>query len=73
MTDLTLPALWICRLVCCGHDDGTVRCESWKQADALREAYTSGVGVAPHGYSAPASEGGHRRAVIVMRETQVEP
>ena len=60
--------MWLCRLVCCGRDDGVVECESWEQADAFREAYTSGVGVALHGYSAPAYESGHRRAVIVTQE-----
>ena len=60
--------MWLCRLVCCGRDDGVVECESWEQADAFREAYTSGVGVALHGYSAPLYESGHRRAVIVTQE-----
>ena len=59
---------WLCRLVCCGRDDGVVECESWEQADAFREAYTSGVGVALHGYSAPLYESGHRRAVIVTQD-----
>lgn len=59
---------WLCRLVCCGRDDGVVECESWEQADAFREAYTSGVGVALHGYSAPTYESGHRRAVIVTQD-----
>ena len=60
--------MWLCRLVCCGRDDGVVECESWEQADAFREAYTSGVGVALHGYSAPLYESGHRRAVIVTQD-----
>ena len=56
---------WVCQLICCGYDDGIVRCASWEDADRMREDYTSGAGVHPNGYSAPAYEGGHRRAVIV--------
>lgn len=61
------PAEWIVTLTCCGRDDGTLTAGTWEQADAIRESYTSGVAVHPHGYSAPAHESGHRRSAVVSR------
>lgn len=59
---------WQGQLLCCGFDEGTEGFDTWEEADAFREAYTSGPAVAPHGYSAPLYEMGHRRAVIIRRQ-----
>ena len=32
---------WVLQLICCGHDDGTERFQTWDQADAFRNDYTS--------------------------------
>lgn len=59
---------WEVRFICCGRDDGNTIVNSYAEADAIREAYTSGVGVNPHGYSeAHKHDGGHQRAAIVSR------
>lgn len=63
---------WQCHLICCGKDDGTEGFDTWEEADAFRRAYTSGPGVAKHGFSAPLSEGGHRRAVIIKDSAKPE-
>lgn len=47
---------WRLRLICCGHDDGTETFDTWDQADAFRESYTSGEGV---------GDGGHDRAAVI--------
>lgn len=59
---------WRVRLVCCGRDDGVVTFLSWEEADAFRDAYVQGAGVAEHGYSAAHHEPGHRRAGIIERQ-----
>jgi hypothetical protein len=59
------PMRWLCSMICCGHSDGCMIFDTWKEADDFREAWTSGVAVAPHGYSAEPHESGHKRAVIV--------
>ena len=56
---------WVLHLVCCGRDEGMLAFATRDQADAAREAYTSGQGVADHGYSADASGSDHRRAAIL--------
>lgn len=59
------PGPWTVTLTCCGHSDGQLSAGSWEEANAIRESYTSGAGVNPHGYSAPTHEPGHRRSAIV--------
>lgn len=56
---------WKVALTCCGHADGVVSAETWEEADKIRNAYTSGVGVNEHGYSAHESESGHRRSAVI--------
>jgi hypothetical protein len=57
---------FFCQLVCCGQDAGSYFVQNWERAEELRESYTSGPGVNPHGYSEQhAHESGHKRAVIV--------
>lgn len=58
---------WRLKLICCGRDDGTETFATREQADAFREAYTSGPSVDPHGYSA-AYPNGHQRAAILTHE-----
>lgn len=60
---------FVVSLTCCGRDAGSVEFPTWEQADAFREAYTSGEGVHPQGYSAPEHAPGHKRSgVITVRE-----
>ena len=59
---------WEVRFICCGRDDGNTIVNSYTEADAIRESYTSGVGVNPHGYSeAHKHDGGHQRVAVVSR------
>ena len=64
---------WTLRFICCGNEDGIESFRTWEEADAFREDYT-GLGqsvdtasIAPHGFSAPIYEPGHRRAAILER------
>lgn len=41
---------WTLRLICCGRDDGTECFDTWNEADAFRESYTTGPGVGPDGH-----------------------
>ena len=68
MTPNQLPAgkRWKARKICCGRDCGYEVFDTWEQADAFRDAYTSGYAVAPHGYS-DTEHWGHKRAVIIER------
>jgi hypothetical protein len=59
---------WRVSFTCCGRDGGHVVAPTWVEADAAREAYTSGAGVHPNGYSAPDYETGHRRSATVTRQ-----
>ena len=62
--------LWVVRLTCCGHDEGVyTRASTWEEADAFREAYTSGAGVHPNGYSAPEHSPGHKRSAVIEAVT----
>lgn len=63
---------WTVKLTCCGRDDGEFHADTWEEADAFRESYTSGAGVAEHGYSAHASEPGHRRSGVIERLVSME-
>jgi hypothetical protein len=58
---------WTVALTCCGYDDGTFTANTYEEADAFREAYTSGPGVSPHGYSTESYVTGHRRSGVVSR------
>lgn len=58
---------WRIDLTCCWQSDGYVYARTWEKADRIRNAYTSGPGVAEHGYSAPSYEFGHRRSAVVVR------
>lgn len=55
---------WQLRFICCGRDEGTQTFDTWDEADAFRESYTSGVGVDGHGYSGDGWKG-HQRAAIL--------
>jgi len=59
---------WAVRLICCGRDDGVERFTTWEDANAFREAYTSGAAVHPQGYSASEHSPGHKRAGIIEHE-----
>lgn len=64
---------WRVWLVCCGRFDGSVITRTWEEADSFRDIYTSGPGVEPTGYQAPAICGGHRRAGIITRIDAANP
>lgn len=49
---------WRVLLTCCGRENGHEDFATWADADALRESYLSGPGVAP--------EGGHVRSAIIQ-------
>lgn len=59
--------VWTVRFICCGREDGEQTFATWAEANQAREQYTSGTGVHPNGYSAHATEPGHKRAAIVYR------
>lgn len=61
---------WLVRLICCGRDDGSQVVRTWDEANAFREAYTSGVGV--KGPDWPWA-GGHERSAIVSRLLSPQP
>lgn len=54
------------RLICCGRDDGSVTFENYEAAEAFRESYLTGAGVAEH----QLWETGHRRAAIIEQATE---
>lgn len=58
---------WRVDLTCCGRDAGSVSAETWEKAEAFRESYTTGPGVAPHGYSSCPTESGHHRSGVIRR------
>jgi len=62
MTRLKRWRVW---LICCERDDGVYLAETWDEAEAFREAYTSGYAVDQHGYSG--TEWGHKRAGVIER------
>jgi hypothetical protein len=64
---------WRLRLVCCERDDGTVAFATRDEAEAFREAYTSGPGVDHRGYSATAPFEGHVRAAILTHQDDDAP
>jgi hypothetical protein len=59
-------------MICCGHDDGTAKFDSWDEADAFRRHYngegdTSGT-VNPHGYDERhAHKPGHQRVAVIVQ------
>lgn len=57
-----MSARWLVELSCCGRDDGNLLAETWAEADAFREAYTSGEGARPYGRS---DLSGHERAGVI--------
>lgn len=59
---------WRLTLTCCGRDAGAEFFETWDEADAFRESFTSGVAVHPNGYSAPDHADGHRRSGVISEE-----
>ena len=67
------PEPWRLRLICCGRDDGELFFPTGDAADAAREAYMSGVGVATFGYSSTSAESGHRRAAIKELVAPAQP
>lgn len=58
---------WRVQLTCCGRDDGHMSFATWQEAEDFREAYTSGVGVHPNGYSASIHADGHKRSGVIVR------
>ena len=64
---------WRVRLICCGRDDGIMSFDTYEEAEAFRETYTSGPGVHTLGYSAPEHSSGHRRAAIISEAPREEP
>lgn len=61
---------WRVDFICCGRDDGHEWYESWAEADAARNAYTTGPAVYQSG--TPIHQG-HERAAIVSRVQVVPP
>lgn len=41
---------WELQLICCGRDDGSEKFDTWETADAFRNSYTSGPGIAGDGH-----------------------
>lgn len=58
--DAPSGAKWRVRLVCCGREDGIEVFDTWEAANAFREDYTTGVGVA----RSPEHRGHQRSAVM---------
>lgn len=58
---------WVLQLICCGRDAGKERFATEQEAESFREAYTTGPGVDPHGYSGH-GHSGHQRAALKRYE-----
>lgn len=57
-TDVEEAVRFAVKCICCERDGGTYLFESWKEADAFREAYVSGSTV-----NVP---GGHQRSAVIV-------
>ena len=55
---------WKAKAICCNFDEQTYYFDTWAEADAFREQFTSGPHVDLRGFSGD-GHNGHRRAVIV--------
>ncbi len=45
---------WCLRLICCGRDDGFMHFETWAEAQAFRDSYTS-------------PDSGHERSAVLTK------
>lgn len=52
---------WLVTLTCCGRADGVFAADSWEEAQAFREAYTSGPGVS----GGHVGDTGHDRSAVI--------
>jgi hypothetical protein len=53
---------WLVTLTCCGRADGVFAADSWEEAQAFREAYTSGPGIS----GGHVGDSGHARSAVIV-------